>query len=131
MLLEPFPVCFLNNNCFWLVGSHTGTIRALGGGGQIENVDGKGASGSGAGGRIAIYHATVRLMSPYRGSYDTEGGAVGSVAEAGAAGTVFLHHVGLDHKTLRIDNKDRSPKVTSNWSLWHIAHLIGLFNSAP
>ncbi|KAK2190041.1 hypothetical protein NP493_91g04042, partial [Ridgeia piscesae] len=92
-------------------GSHTGAIRALGGTGQIENVDGKGASGSGSGGRIAIYHSTSRLISPYRGTYDTEGGTVGSVAEAGAAGTVFLHHVGLDHTTLRIDNKDRFPKV--------------------
>ena len=101
------------NNCWHLclAGSHTGAIRALGGTGQIENVDGKGASGSGSGGRIAIYHSTSRLISPYRGTYDTEGGAVGSVAEAGAAGTVFLHHVGLDHTTLRIDNKDRFAKV--------------------
>ena len=93
----------------FVTGGHTGAIQATGGAGQLGS--GRGASGSGAGGRVALYHSTVDQHPPYRGRYDTQGGAVGTNAEAGASGTVFIHHETTNRKTLRVDNRGRAPKV--------------------
>ncbi len=71
------------------------------------------AGGSGAGGRVAIYHSTNPRIPPYRGSYDIHGGPVSVKAEAGASGTVYVKHVDTGHSTLRVDNRGQHPKVYS------------------
>ena len=97
-------------------------LQALGGGGQIRDYEQGvrtgtvpppvyGSSGSGAGGRVAVYHSTHRLVPPYRGDYWMYSGAVGAHAEAGASGTAYLHHVPSNYTVLLVDNKGRKPKV--------------------
>ena len=88
-----------------LLGGHTGAVQSLGGGGDQTN------GGGGSGGRIAIYHDTVITVMPYQGSYDTHGGPVGSTAEAGASGTVYIKHHSSGYCTVRVDNRNRQIKV--------------------
>ena len=69
--------------------------------------------GSGAGGRIAIYHGTNVTHGEYHGSLLTNGGPVATGgAEAGAAGTVYLLHRDTGHSVLRLDNAGRKPVTT-------------------
>ncbi|XP_053376395.1 uncharacterized protein LOC128547486 [Mercenaria mercenaria] len=66
-------------------GSHTGHIQAIGGSGDVTK------GGGGAGGRIALYHSRHVTIPHYRGYFDSFGGKPGTSAEAGAAGTVYVH----------------------------------------
>ena len=86
-------------------GGHTGSIQAKGGSGDIRG-------GSGSGGRIAIYHTSNVTHNFYQGNFKVHGGPVGSSAEAGASGTVFLKHIHMDHTTLMVDNNNRRPVAT-------------------
>nr|XP_054759184.1 uncharacterized protein LOC129265193 [Lytechinus pictus] len=86
------------------IGGHTGSIQALGGAAKYTN------GGSGAGGRIAIYHQTNVTHGEYRGSLRTEGGPVGmGGAGAGAAGTVYIKHLDTGFSVLKVDNGGRKP----------------------
>ena len=96
----------------FVTGGHTGAIEVMGGAGQRDT--GRDVSGSGAGGRIALYHSTVEQHPPYRGQFNTQGGPVGTNAEAGASGTLFIHHETTNRKILRVDNRGRTPKVSDS-----------------
>ena len=106
--LQCFEPCFTVLQCAMLPfsppGGHTGAIQAMGGSGATSG-------GSGSGGRIAIYHDTVKMVQPYKGSFDTQGGPVSANAETGASGTVYIKHERTGHTTVRVDNKKRWPKV--------------------
>lgn len=84
------------------VGSHTGSIEALGGGGH------PGYGGAGSGGYITISHSHAHKgMPPYRGSYKTFGGPGSGGAEPGAAGIIWLKDEDLDHKEMIVDNNEQ------------------------
>jgi len=82
------------------LGSHTGHIQSLGGLGDPNY------GGSGAGGRIALYHASHYTIPPFRGAYDTYGGRgnSGTGAEAGASGTAYILNTTSEFSTVQIDN---------------------------
>lgn len=77
------------------------------------------SGGGGAGGRIAIYFKRNVTFSEFR--YLASGGLPGRVCddcEAGGPGTVFLYHMGENHRTLVIDNNGApsSKEVYINWN---------------
>ena len=91
--------------CFFCSsGSHTGNIEVLGGAGDPVY------GGGGAGGRIAVYYRSHNGVKPYRGYYNTQGGSSSSGAEPGASGTAYIKDFTMDHKTLRVDNRNQFRK---------------------
>lgn len=85
---------------FFSLGSHNGHIQSLGGLGDPNY------GGSGAGGRIALYHASGYTIPPFRGAYDTYGGRGNSAtgAEAGASGTAYILNRTSEFSKVQIDN---------------------------
>ena len=61
--------------------------------------------GGGAGGRIAAYYSNTVGDTFYGGTFDSNGGAAGAMAESGASGTVYLKHTGMNFTKLIVDNK--------------------------
>ncbi|XP_076091252.1 uncharacterized protein LOC143063127 [Mytilus galloprovincialis] len=68
--------------------------------------------GGGAGGRVAVYFNRNETMTSFR--FQAIGGKGGASGENGGAGTVFVYHMGEDHKTLIIDNGGHQPKDKFN-----------------
>ena len=62
-------------------------------------------TGSGAGGRVAIYHKNELVHQPFRGQLEAYGGDATSGGEPGAAGTIYLKNTVTNHTPLRVDNK--------------------------
>nr|XP_026694748.1 uncharacterized protein LOC104266654 [Ciona intestinalis] len=87
-----------------LTGSWTGNIQALGGAGDFNS------GGGGAGGRVAVYYSNQLSDMPYLGQFKAHGGPVGSRAEAGAAGTVYVKHEERNEATLIVNN-DNQPSL--------------------
>ena len=83
-----------------LTGGHTGVIQARGG-----SVSTSFNGGGGAGGRIAVYYNNTVKDAFYSGTFDTDGGSVGSASEVGASGTVYQEHYGQNISKLIVDNK--------------------------
>lgn len=83
-----------------LTGGHTGAIQVKGG-----DVPAAYNGGGGAGGRIAAYYNNSIKDAFYGGTFETDGGSVGSNAENGASGTVYLKHDGENITKLIVDNK--------------------------
>ena len=82
--------------CFVAIsGSHTGHIQALGGAGDTTSNTG---GGGGGGGRIALTHSRHDAIPHFRGSFDIWGGAPGTGAEAGAAGTAYVEDYIRDYR---------------------------------
>lgn len=104
----------------FFVGSHTGKIEAKGGQGDVTT------GGSGAGGRIAVYHDSHINSIPYRGEYNTEGGSCHANAESGASGTAFIKHISDDYTTLRVDNKGQIPKLEKDTNQPLLGHRMDL-----
>lgn len=80
----------------------TGHIRAIGGNGNSHG-------GGGAGGRITVYYVNGGFYSDRTWAY----GGVSSNAEVGGPGVVYLDGKAPVIKNLRIDNKGRSPSVST------------------
>ena len=93
--------------------------------GQIQAKGGKGSSyntlrvaGGGAGGRIALYFHQNRTFSAFR--YLASGGLAGAECddcEPGGPGTVFIVHLGYNHRTLIVDN-DGAPQPRTKYVDW-------------
>ena len=103
-------------------GSHTGSIQAVGGIGDILR-----GGGGGSGGRIAIYHNTHKAQSPYRGSLDIWGGDANQGTEPGASGTVYLQNIRSQKSILRVDNKERK-QISEDIEIPNEGHRLDLFN---
>ncbi|XP_077861759.1 uncharacterized protein LOC144342564 [Saccoglossus kowalevskii] len=110
ILKRNVPYCgLLYPNCFGSggagskagIGGHTGKIQCVGGTGDLPK------SGSGSGGRIAAYYSNNVTQGFYNGQFDVYGGRVEETAEAGAAGTAYLQHIGDGYSKLLVDNKGR------------------------
>ena len=84
-----------------LTGGHTGVIQARGGAVPTSY-----KGGGGAGGRIAAYYNNSIKDVFYGGSFETDGGSVGSSSESGASGTVYLQHTGQNFTKLIVDNNN-------------------------
>jgi len=71
----------------------------------------KSKGGGGSGGRIALYHASSPAIPPYRGDFQTQGGAGNSAygAEPGASGTVIIRNETSGHTRLQVDNNGQAP----------------------
>lgn len=66
--------------------------------------------GGGGGGRMAIYHRKEIKDQPFLGKLTAYGGSVGpSGAEAGAAGTIYMHHIDDDQGILMVENNGNKP----------------------
>ena len=100
-------------HCHTLVGY--GQIQARGGNGSSYSSH---VAGGGAGGRIALYFHQNRTFSAFR--YLASGGHAGAECddcEPGGPGTVFIVHLGYNHRTLIIDN-DGAPHPRTTYVDW-------------
>ncbi|XP_060557569.1 uncharacterized protein LOC132717977, partial [Ruditapes philippinarum] len=104
-------------------GSHTGHIQVIGGSGDVTK------GGGGAGGRIALYHSRNETIPHYRGYFDSFGGKPGTNAEAGAAGTVYVHDGERSYSMLQIDNNGQR-SINEETAILNEGHRIDL-SSVP